>query len=102
MSVELTLFDVDLSDFKSWLISHVLTLNPTYPQIQPVRFDNELISIAGWKINVRARIYETATTDVVIHGWNMILQFLNEQDAQTLLTFVFRSLVMDYIIPRYY
>jgi hypothetical protein len=71
--------DIDFVEFDTWWITNSPSLfyEPTSMQNTLVQHDNEHLSIAGWKFNIKARIHRLANTNDVINGWNLIDKNLN-------------------------
>ena len=67
-------YGIDFSGFDTWWKSAnpSVTYQVTQAQSTPVYVDDCHVSIFEWKINVKSRIFEYASSKEVINGWNLI------------------------------
>src|ERR671928_1477790 len=67
-------YGIDFSGFDTWWKSANpnVTYQVTQAQSTPVYVDDCHVSIFEWKINVKSRIFEYASSKEVINGWNLI------------------------------
>jgi hypothetical protein len=94
------LADIDFADFDAWWTTNIPSIfyEPTPMQNTLVHHDNEHLSIAGWRFNIRARIHRFANTKDVIDGWNLIdknLKIVGKSIAQLYRPF-FKIMLVDY------
>ncbi len=68
------------------------------PKLIPAYIDDCHVSIFGWKINVKSRIFESANSKEVINGWNSIDKNLKILGSSIFELFVpiSRSMLIDY------
>jgi hypothetical protein len=98
--LQVLLSGIDFSGFEVWWKS----ANPsiTYQVAQtkaiPAYIDDCHVSIFGWKINVKSRIFESANSKEVINGWNLIDKNLKILGSSIFELFVpiSRSMLIDY------
>jgi hypothetical protein len=98
--LQILLSGIDFSVFDAWWKSAnpSITHQPSQAQANPVYMDDYHVSIAGWKINVKSRVFESANTTEVINGWSLIdrnLKILGSSIFELFIPF-FRSMLIDY------
>lgn len=95
----LGLIFLDLTYGGNPLIPYQVTL----AQAIPVYIDDYHVSIFGWKINVKSRIFEYANSKEIINGWTLIDKNLKILGSSILGLFlpISRSMLIDYnsILP---
>jgi hypothetical protein len=94
------LIDIDFADFDAWWISTIPSIfsEPNTTQTALVYYDDDYISIAGWRFNVKSRIHRLAVTKDVIDGWDLIdrnLKIVGRSILQLYRLF-FKIMLMDY------
>lgn len=92
--------DIDFSGFDRWWNSYSpsISTSPTTIQATPLREDDDHLTIAGWKFNVKSRSYALATSDDVIDGWYLIDKSLKtcKTDIFHLFVPLFMAMLIDY------
>ena len=91
---------VDFSGFDVWWKSAnpTITYQVTQSQAIPVYIDDCHVSIFEWKINVKYRIFEYASSKEVMNGWNLIDKNLKILGSSIFDLFVpiSRSMLIEY------
>lgn len=92
--------DIDFSEFDRWwnFNSPSISSLPSLAQATPIREDDDHLTIAGWKFDIKSRIYRFANTDEVIAGWDLIDKRLKICKTNSFQLFVplFKAMLIDY------
>lgn len=92
--------DIDFSGFDAWWnsCSPSISTVPSLVKAAPSRNDDDHLSIAEWKFNVKSRIYALATADDVAAGWHLIDKNLKICRADMFQLFIplFKAMLVDY------
>lgn len=98
--LQVLLSGIDFSGFEVWWKSSNPSTMYQVAQAQaiPAYIDDCHVSIFGWKINVKSRIFESANSKEVINGWNSIDKNLKILGSSIFELFVpiSRSMLIDY------
>ena len=98
--LQVLLSGIDFSEFDLWWKSTNPSITYQVTQVQsiPVYIDDCQVSIFGWKINVKSRIFEYANSKEVINDWNLIDKNLKKLGSSIFELFVpiSKSILIDY------
>lgn len=94
------LIDIDFAEFDTWWTSNSPSIfsEPDSKQNALVYYDDDHISIDGWRFNVKSRNHRLANTKDVIDGWDLIdknLKIVGRDIVQLYRPF-FKIMLIDY------
>jgi hypothetical protein len=94
------MLDINTSEFKKWWYSSYPSLNisPNSEQMTLICHDKNNISISGWRINIKSRLYEEANVNDVKKGMLLISKKLEEKGTSFTDLFkpIFQTLIIDF------